>query len=68
MGQKNLIWPYCWGRLKFHYLMAVITNTPYSVFAFLEQLFSLINNRDVDIAYSSLRKNYLKKTTPFSKT
>ena len=28
-----------------------MTNTPYSAFAFLEQLFPLINKRNVDIAY-----------------
>ena len=32
---------------------AVMTNTPYIAFAFLEQLISLINNRNVDIAYSN---------------
>ena len=31
-------------------------NTLYSKFAFLEQLFSLINNRNVDISYSNRRK------------
>ena len=30
-----------------------MTNTLYIAFAFLEQLFSLINNRNVDIAYSN---------------
>ena len=44
------------GRLKFHDLRAVMSNTLYSKFAFLEQLFSLINNRNVDIAYSNRRK------------
>ena len=48
---------------KFHDLRAVMTNTLYSEFVFLEQLFSLINNRNVDIAYNN-RKNYLK--FPFS--
>ena len=51
MGPKNLAvltgWPYYRGRLKFHDLRAVITNTLYSAFAFLEQLFSLINNQNV---------------------
>ena len=60
MSQKNLAvlmgWPYYWGRLKFHDLRAVMSNTLYSKFAFLEQLFSLINNRNVDIAYSNRRK------------
>ena len=58
--QKNLAvllgWPYYWGRLKFHELMAKMTNTLYSTFAFLEQLFSIINNWNVDIAYSNLKK------------
>ena len=48
---------------KFHDLRAVMTNTLYREFVFLEQLFSLINNRNVDIAYNN-RKNYLK--FPFS--
>ena len=51
---------------KFHDLRAVMTNTLYREFLFLEQqllLFSLINNRNVDIAYNN-RKNYLK--FPFS--
>ena len=60
-GSKNLAvltaWPYYRGRLKFHDLTAVMTNTPYIAVAFLEQLFSLINNRSVDIAYSN-KKNY----------
>ena len=49
-------WPYYRGRIKFHELRAEMTNTPYSTFAFLEQLFSIINNRDVDIAYRNLKK------------
>ena len=60
MGQKNLAvltgWPYYLGRLKFHDLRAIMSNTPYSNFAFLEQLFSLINNQNVDIPYSKRRK------------
>ena len=68
MGPKNLAvltgWPYYQGRLKFHDLRAVITNTLYSAFAFLEQLFSLINNQNVDIAYSN---KLLKKLRPYSK-
>ena len=38
-----------------------MTNTTYSAFAFLEQLFSLINKRNVDIAYSKKKK---KKSVP----
>ena len=57
MGPKNLAvltgWPYYQGRLKFHNLRAVMTNTLHIAFAFLEQLFSLINNQNVDIAYSN---------------
>ena len=49
-GQKN--WPYYRGRLKFHDLRAVMTNTQYNAFAFLEQLFLLINKWNVDIVYS----------------
>ena len=56
MGQKNLAeltgWSYYQGRLKFHDLRALMTNTPYIAFAFLEQLLSLINNQNVDISYS----------------
>ena len=36
-----------------------MTNTPYIAFALVGQLFSLINNRNVDIAYSKYI-NYLK--------
>ena len=57
MGQKNLAvltgWSYYRGRLKFHDLRALMTNTPYIAFTFLEQLFSLINNQNVDITYSN---------------
>ena len=60
-------WPYYWGGVKFHELRAIMTNTPYIAFAFLEQLFSLINNlnRNVEIAYSK-RINHWKLS--FSKT
>ena len=51
MGQKKLVLltgsTYYRGRLKFHDLGAIMTNTPYSAFAYLEQLISLINNRNV---------------------
>ena len=57
MVQKNLAvltwWPYYTGRLKFHELRSEMTNTLYSKFAFLEQLFSIINNWNVDIVYSN---------------
>ena len=57
MGPKNLAvlmgWPFHRGRLKFHDLRAIMTNTLYITFPFLEQLFSLINNQNVDIAYSN---------------
>ena len=58
MGQKNLVLltgsTYYRGRLKFHDLRAIMTNTQYSAFAYLEQLIPLINNRNVvDIAYSN---------------
>ena len=43
-------WPYYQGRLKFNDLRSVMTNTPYITFTVL---FSLINNRNVDIAYSN---------------
>ena len=46
-------WPYYRDRLKFHDLRAVMSNTPYIVaFAFLEQVFSLIINRNEDISKS----------------
>ena len=39
-----------------------MTNTPYNTFAFLEQLFSIINNWNVDIVYSNnLQKKKLLK-------
>ena len=44
--KKN--WPHYRGWLKFHHLRAVMTSTPYIAFAFLEQLFALINNRNED--------------------
>ena len=53
-------WPYYQGRLKFHDLRAVMTNTLYCAFVFLEQLLSLINNQNVDLVYSKKKKNYLK--------
>ena len=62
MGQKNLAvltgQLYYWGRLKFYDLRAVLTNTLYSAFVFLEQLYSLINNWNEDIPC-----NLKKKTT-----
>ena len=68
MVQKNLAvltwWPYYQGRLKFHELRSEMTNTPYSTFAFLEQLFSIINNWNVDIVYSI--KNKKKKLLKIS--
>ena len=49
-------WLYYRGKLKFHYLRAVMTNRRYSIaFAFFERLFALINNWNVDIAYSDLK-------------
>ena len=57
VGPKNLPvltgWPYYRGRLKFHALRAVMTNTPNISFSFLTQLFSFINNQKVDIANSN---------------
>ena len=56
-SKKNLAvlvgWPYYQGRLKFHDLWAIMTNTLYCAFAFLEQLLSLINNQNVDIVHSN---------------
>ena len=56
-GWKKLVvltgWPYYRGRLKFLDLMAVMTNlTPYSAFAFLEQLHVLtITNKQLECRY-----------------
>ena len=55
MGQKKLAvllteWPYYQGKLKFHDLRAVITNTPHIAFTVL---FTVVNNGNVDIAYSN---------------
>ena len=38
-----------------------MTNTLYSTFAFLEQLFSIINNWNVDIVYNNYKKKKLLK-------
>ena len=58
MSQKNLALltgsTYYRGRLKFHDFRAIMTNTPYRAFAYLEQLFSLINNRNVDVVVNFL--------------
>ena len=43
-------WPYYQGRLKFNDLRSIMTKTPYITFIVL---FSLINNRNVDITYSN---------------
>ena len=58
MGKKKMAvlkgWRYYWGKLKFYDLRAVMTNRQYSIaFAFFERLFALINNQNVDIAYSN---------------
>jgi len=37
-------------------MRAEMTNTLYSTFAVLEQMFSIINNRNVDIKYSNKKK------------
>ena len=53
------IWPYHWGRPKFYDLRALMTNIPYMyiAFTFLEQLFSLIINQNVNIV------SIIEKTT-----
>ena len=58
MGKKKMAvlkgWRYYWGKLKFYDLRAVMTNRRHSIaFAFFERLFALINNQNVDIAYSN---------------
>ena len=54
MGQNELGiltgWPYDRGRLKYHDLRAVMTNTPYITFTLP---FSLINKGNVDVVYSN---------------
>ena len=49
-------WSYYQGRVKFHELNVVMKNTPYIAFTLLEQLFSLENNQNVDLAYSNILK------------
>ena len=53
-GPKKLAiltgWPYYQGRLKFHDLRAVMTNTLYIAFTVL---FSFINNQNVEMEYSN---------------
>ena len=46
---------------------AEMTNTLYGTFAFLEELFSIIKNWNVDIAYSNNYCNYYKKKTSYIK-
>ena len=48
---------YYWERVKYHDLRAVIANTPYIASTLLEQLFSLINNQNVDIAHSNCKSS-----------
>ena len=62
MGQKNIFRikgarPYYWERVKYHDLRAVMANTPYIASTLLEQLFSLINNQNVDIAHSNCKNS-----------
>ena len=51
-------WPYYRGTLKIRELRAVMTNAPEIHRAFIV-LFSLLNNRNVDIPYGNW-KNFLK--------
>ena len=55
MGQNNLAvltgWPYYWGRIKFHDLRAVMTNTLHIAFTVLFSL--IINNQNVDMDNSN---------------
>lgn len=59
---------YYGGSVKIHELRAVMTNATYIAFA-LGELFSLINNWNVDIAYSKcinyLKLSFSKKTKTF---
>ena len=58
MSQKRLA--ILLGQAQISWLEGpIMTNTPYIAFAFLEQLLSLINTENVDIACSNW-KNYLK--------
>ena len=49
-------WSSYQGRVKFHELNVIRKNTPYIAFTHLEQLFSLENNQNVDLAYSNILK------------
>ena len=49
--------PYYRDRAKYHDLRAVMANTPYIASTLLEQLFSLINNQNVDIAHSNCKNS-----------
>ena len=54
-GARPYYWP--WDRVKYHDLRAVMANTPYIASTLLEQLFSLINNQNVDIAHSNCKNS-----------
>lgn len=54
------IWLYYSGRLNFYYLRSVMANTPYTPFTFFDQLFSLINIWNINIAYSNNWKKLFK--------
>ena len=60
INAKNLAtirgWPYYLGMVKFHDLSVVMKNTPYIALTLLEELFSVINNQNVDLAYSNIVK------------
>ena len=60
MSAKNLAvvtgWPYYWAMVKFQDLSVLMKNTPSVAFTLLEQLFSLINNQNVDLVYSDILK------------
>ena len=45
-------WPHYHGRVKFHDFRAIMTYTRNTLHIAFTVMFSLINNQDVDIAYS----------------
>ena len=61
-------WMYYWGSVKFHELRAVMTNITYIAFALVE-LFSSINNWNIDIMYCNcihyLKLSFSKAQKPF---
>ena len=71
VGKKMAVlmgWMYYWGSVKFHELRVVMTNITYIAFALVE-LFSSINNWNIDIMYCNcihyLKLSFSKAQKPF---